>query len=633
MESVLGTKMSIEVRCENNGKRYFHGLVAGFSQVGVFGRLHHYQAVLRPWLWFLSRAADCRIFQHKKTPDILKQVFQAHGFSDVKESLTGSYREREYCVQYRETDFNFVSRLMEEEGIYYYFDHQSDKHQLVLCDSPTAHQPFSGYNKVRFVPSDDKEVKQEHVNQWRLSSEVQTVKYVLREFDYLNPKADLEAKTSVSRKHALADFEYYDYPGQYVKANEGEQCVKTRLEELQSGFESATASGPIRGAVVGAKFKLDRHPRGDQNREYVVKSATYQFETHEYGSGLGEGGELFHCQFTAFQSDSPYRVSRLVPKPFVQGPQTALVVGKQGEEIWTDEHGRVKVQFHWDRVGKRDENSSCWVRVASPWAGAGWGALQLPRIGQEVVVDFIEGDPDRPIITGRVYNADNKPPCSLPADKTQSTVKSRSSKDGNPQTFNELRFEDKKDQEQVYFHAERDFQRIVENNDSLKVGFDKKDQGDQAIEVFNNQSLKVGCSQAADGSQTIEIWKDRTQTIKQGNESLQVAKGNRSVAVDTGNDTKTVKQGNISVKASAGEITIEAAQAITLKVGGSTIKMEPAQITISAPQIAVKGDAKVEVSSLETDIKADVQLKLEGLMCQLTASAIAQIKGALVQIN
>ena len=261
------------------------------------------------------------------------------------------------------------------------------------------------------------------------------------------------------------------------------------------------------------------------------------------GTDLEVAGTGFQMRLTAIPSNTPFRPPRLTPKPFVQGPQTAIVVGKKGEEIYTDEHGRVKVQFHWDRVGKKDENSSCWIRVSSTWAGNAWGAIHLPRIGQEVIVDFLEGDPDRPIITGRVYNADNKPPYALPDNKTQSGVKSRSSKEGTTETFNELRFEDKKDAEEIYFHAEKDFERIVENNDTLRVGFEKKDQGDQTIAIHNNQKLVVGNNESKDGSQTIEIWKNRTETVKEGNEKITIEKGNREVIVSKGNDTLTISHG------------------------------------------------------------------------------------------
>jgi type VI secretion system secreted protein VgrG len=307
-----------------------------------------------------------------------------------------------------------------------------------------------------------------------------------------------------------------------------------------------------------------------------------------------------------------------------------VVVGKSGEEIWTDKYGRIKVQFHWDRYGKNDENSSCWVRVAQVWAGKQWGAMFIPRVGQEVLVDFLEGDPDRPIVTGGVYNADQMPPYALPENQTQSGLKTRSTKAGDEKSFNELRFEDKKGAEQIYFHAEKDFERVVENNDSLKVGFEKKDKGDQSIAVFNNRTLSVGDDAASDGSETVTIKKNRTATLKegdesltvkmgdrtvkldQGNDSLTLAQGNRTVKLDGGNDSLTLTQGNRTVKLTAGKCTIEAGQGITLKVGANSIEITQQGITIKGLQTQVQGTAQLTLSGPMTTVKGDGMLTLQG---------------------
>ena len=303
------------------------------------------------------------------------------------------------------------------------------------------------------------------------------------------------------------------------------------------------------------------------------------------------------------------------PRPIVRGLQTAVVVGAAGEEIECDKYGRIKVQFHWDRIGENNEKSSCWIRVAQLMAGPKWGAIFTPRIGMEVVVDFLEGDPDKPICTGAVYNADNMPPYDLPANKTQSGFKSLSSKDGSvPTNFNELRFEDKKGEEEIYFHAEKDMNRVVENNDTLKVGFDKTDDGDQTIEVFNNQDVTVGCSDASDGSQTLEVWKDRTTTIKTGDETLTVEKGDRKTSVDTGDNTLTVKKGDRTTKVDLGKDLLQATKSIELKCGSSSIKLEPTKITIKSVQIEIKGDATVEAKSPMTTVKGDAMLTLKGGM-------------------
>ncbi len=586
IEDLLGTPMAVQCPTQNEGNRYFHGCVTNFSHVGIVDNLCRYHATLRPWLWFLTQTADCRIFQNMTAPDIIKQVFGDQGFSDYSDQLSGSFKEREYCVQYRETDFNFVSRLMEEEGIYYYFEHAQGKHTLVLSDSEGAHGPFADYGEIPYYPPDEHADKPDHINDWKVSGAVQSGEYTLRDFDYLKPRTNLETKAAATRSHEYAKMEVYDYPGRYEKPDDGDTYVKSRLEELQAAGTVAEGAGAVRGIATGSLFELSGYPREDQNLKYLVTSSAYQLVNDEYQTRFGLDAELpCQCRFTAIESKTPYRSPRITRKPFVQGPQTAIVVGKAGEEIWTEEHGRVKVQFHWDREGKFDENSSCWIRVSSLWAGTAWGAVQLPRIGQEVIVDFLEGDPDRPIITGRVYNGDNKPALKLPADKTQSTIKSRSTKSGNEKTFNELRFEDKKDEEEVYFHAERDFNRVVENNDTLKVGFDKKEDGDQTIEIQNNQKLVVGNAQSKDGSQTVEIWKDQTLTIQTGDQTVKVA---------------------------LGKSTTEAAVSIELKVGASSLKLEPAKITLKSPQIAIQGDAMVEVSAPMTKVTGTAVLALQG---------------------
>ena len=387
---------------------------------------------LHPWLWFLTRTADCRIFQEMAVPEIIKQVFRDHGFTDFEEALSGDYRRWTYCVQYRETDFNFVSRLMEQEGIYYYFKHESNRHMLVLSDSVSSHDPFPGYEKIPYFPPDEHLIREKHyIHEWSISREIQPGTYALTEYDFENPKANLLVKSAIDRNHAQSKLEIFDYPGEYLTASEGDAYVRARIEELHAEYELTQGQSNARGLAVGSLFQLTDYPREDQNQEYLVVSATHEMESDAYSSGSAGGSEdVYTCSFTALSSKQQFRAERTTPKPLVQGPQTAMVVGPSGEEIHTDKFGRVKVQFHWDRYGKKDQNSSCWVRVAQLWAGTQWGGIHIPRIGQEVIVEFLEGDPDHPIITGRVYNNDNMPPYGLPANATQSGIKSRSSKGG-----------------------------------------------------------------------------------------------------------------------------------------------------------------------------------------------------------
>lgn len=608
----LGKPISITLEISGGGKRIFSGWVNQFTHAGTHGTLAKYHATLVPWLWFLTRTADCRIFQEKSIPEIIKEVFRDHGFTDFKASLGETYPKREYCVQYRETDFDFVSRMMEQEGIYYFFEYSKGKHTLVLADGYSAHKAAKGYEKVPYYPPTNHDRRErEHIYDWSVSQSVQTGAYVLNDFDFERPKADLVTKSKVSRKHSFANLEVFDYPGEYVKTADGEKYARKRIEAQQAQHERAEGSAFAFGMSAGNLFKLDGYPRADQNREYLLVQTQLEIQNNEYEAGAEGNETVWDCHFTTIESKQPFRSPMQTPQPIVQGPQTAVVVGKKGEEIWTDKYGRVKVQFHWDRLGKKDENSSCWVRVAQMWAGKKWGSIHIPRIGQEVIVEFLEGDPDRPIITGRVYNADEMPPYDLPANQTQSGIKSQSTKKANNKNFNELRFEDKKDAEQVYFHAERDFERVVENNDTQKIGFDKKEDGDQTIEIHNNQEVTIGNKDSKDGSQLIHIYKDRVETVETGDSASTIKKGKR-VAKIKGNDELTIQSGNQTIKISSGAQSTQAAKSILLKVGSSSIKIEPAAITLKSTQIKIVADAKLDMKSAMTNCNASGPLTLKG---------------------
>src|SRR6185503_10705429 len=421
LEKLLGADVTVEIDLpEDRGTRYIHGFVSEMAHTGRSGAYVTYSAVLRPWFWFLTRQAGCRIFQQMTVPDIIKKVFGDRGFSDYKASLKATYRKWEYCVQYRETDFNFLSRLMEQEGIYYFFEYEDGKHTLVLADALGAHKSLPHYAEIPYYPPSDNVVRDEHVFEWALKKSVRTGKFSSTAFYFIEPKSSLEVSASIAASHAHAKYEFFDYPGEHYKKADGDRYAKVHMEELAAQHERVTGQTDALGLFPGGLFTLKEYPREDQNREYLIVSTHHRLSLGGYEASKG-GDELeYNCSFEAMPSAVPFRTERLTPKPVMQGPQTAIVVGKAGEEIDTDEYGRVKVQFKWDRLGKKDDNSSCWVRVAQQWAGGQWGGVTIPRIGQEVVVDFIEGDPDRPIVTGRVYNADNMPPYALPANKTQS---------------------------------------------------------------------------------------------------------------------------------------------------------------------------------------------------------------------
>ena len=465
-EALLGQNVTIRLD-QPKGKRYFNGYVGSISQTVDQGRYAVYEATVHPWLWFLTRTADCRIFQKKTVPDIIKQVFSELGFTDFKDRLCGSYRTWDYCVQYRETDFNFVSRLMEQEGIYYYFTHEKDKHIFVFADALGSHDIIPDHSQILYYPPDQVAVRNEEcISDWYFSKRLQPGTYVLNEYNPLTPKADLKADSNIQPGHSRSDYEVYDYPGDYLVRGEGNTYARTRIEELHAQYEQVQGQSNVVGLLCGGLFTLSNYPRADQNREYLVVSVSHSIQTERFEARDGTGQTVYTNSFNVIKSKTQYRPERITPKSIVQGLQTALVVGPPGEEIHTDEHGRVKLQFYWDRYGKKDENSSCWVRVSQLWAGKNWGGIHIPRMGQEVIVEFLEGDPDRPIVTGRVYNGEQIPPYALPANKTQSGIKSRSSKGGGGANFNEIRMEDKKGSEQIYIHAEKNQDNIVENDET-----------------------------------------------------------------------------------------------------------------------------------------------------------------------
>ncbi len=662
-EKLLGENISLRIESGDGTWRYFNGFVTSFGQYGNLKELAIYHVIVRPWLWFLTRTSNCRIFQNKSAPDIIQQVFRDHGFSDFKVKLSGSYASREYCVQYRETDFNFVSRLMEEEGIYYYFTHGKDKHDLVMIDSGNSHEKFPGYAKIPYHADDSATDRSrvDHIYEWGFKREVQPGAYELTDYDFKKPKAKLLVKSKLKESHSHAEHEFFDYPGGYTETSVGENLVRRRMEEHHVRFERCEGKANARGLAVGYLFDLDEFPREDQNKEYLIVSADFYMLSDDYSSETGNSGEqeLFTCTFTAQDNKRPYHPPRTTLKPLVHGAQTATVVGPSGEEIYVDKYGRVKVLFHWDRKerweeGKKEEDSSCWIRVSHPWAGKGWGAVSIPRIDQEVIVDFLEGDPDQPIITGRVYNANQMPPYELPANATQSGMKSRSSKGGSADNFNEIRFEDKMGSEEMYIHAEKDQNILVENDRAEEIDRDrsllvKRDKSEtvernKVVHVAGNHSenidgamslvigktltetvlinyaetvggameLTVGAvlaitvgaamseavgaakSEAIGGSKTESIGHNKTMTI--GANLTESVKGNQSVTIDKDFNETISGTRRIEVKKEsmlqAKKIQITAEDQINLKTGDAEIIMKKnGDITIKGGKITIKASS------------------------------------------
>jgi type VI secretion system secreted protein VgrG len=615
--SWVGSGATVWLERPGGQKRCFHGLISRFAQSGSEGKLARYRATLVPWLWFLTRTADCRIFQAKTATEIIEEVFKGHDFDDYQLNLSGTYTQREYCVQYRESDFNFVSRLMEQEGIYYFFQHEDGKHTLVLADADAAHSAYEDYGTIEYHPRRHAgEETAEVITDWVAEMEVQTGAYVNGDFNFKNPSAPIITNDTISREHPYSSLEVFDYPGEFDVREDGETYAKLRIQELQTPHEIVHGRATSRGVATGCKFNLEKHPRSDQNRTYLVTGATCHINTGEFESaGAPKAEEFFTCSFTAMPASEQFRSARLARKPSIRGPQTAFVVGTDGEEVDTDEYGRVKVQFHWDRQGKSDENSSCWIRVSQPWAGKGWGGIVLPRMKQEVVVEFLEGDPDRPLITGCVYNGTNTVPYDLPDNKTVSTFMTNSSTGGDG--YNELRFEDKADSEKIYLHGEKDHDVRIKNDTKEWVGNDRhlivkndqleKVEGDQHLAVTGERRLKIegkfgekmeddhnasvggNDNLSVEGNQVIKVTGD--VNLKGQNLNTQAT---AKISVQSGDDFNVKSAGNYNLESTATlhikagtTLLIEAGTQLSLKVGSNFIDIGESGVSIKGSMVNI----------------------------------------------
>lgn len=633
--SALYKPVSIATSPELGAQRQFNGLLFGSERREDSQDGAHYQLVVRPWLSALTERVDIRIFQEMSAVDIIKKVFQSAGFADFKVKLQGQHPVREYCVQYRESDFAFVSRLMEDEGISYFFEHDDGRHVLVMADSPAAHVAAKGLPSLEFQPPGSERSKRK-VNTWRWDEHLTTApaKHELSEYAFLTPgqkNTGAEAASAAGLQH-----EVYEHPSGFGALAEGaiqggkmpgesKRLAKLRLEALRAEVKGYHCETDALALNAGDKVTLKKHPQPALNTDYLVVAITHAFTAQHYRSG--GGGDEFSAEASVecVPYAQPWRPRLKTPKPVTTGPQTARVVGplvdpKPTEDsIFVDKHGRVKVQFHWDREGKNDPKSSCWMRVSQGWADGGFGAMFLPRIGQEVIVDFLNGDPDRPIITGRVFNAAKMPPYPLPARKTVSTLKTRSvgkigpypeaeeAPGANDLGFNELRFDDAGGKEEFYIHAQRDMNSWVRLDEHKKVGRDR------ALRVGRNQETHVK--------------KNETFIVETGDEKREVSKGSRETKIQKddvlkvamGDLKQTISTGNLSVKVSKGKAKIEAMRSIELKVGTSTLKLTPTSITLKAMTITI--DAKMTLAA-----KA-------GLTSELKGGVMVNINGAMVMIN
>jgi type VI secretion system secreted protein VgrG len=619
LTSAIATHLTTTLQNDAN-QRPLDALVAEIHQLPADATAERYQLVLRPWLWWLTLASNNRVFQNKTTSDIVTGIFSDHGFTDYQLKLSGSYEPREYCMQYGETDFAFVSRLLEEDGIFWFFTHEDGKHTLVLGDSNDAFPQIPNGPKVPYLGQGIGVRELHGVRSGQLCLQAVAGVYSATDYEFTTPPTSLYSQAeAVAGPRSM-----YEHPGGYTAKARGDALSKQRVDELRSQEKRFIGESDCRWLVPGHWFTLSGHDDESLNIDWVVTSVTHE-ASHEH----------YRNRFEAIPKATNYRPPRSTPKPRMH-TQTAVVVGKSGEEIWTDQYGRIKIQFPWDRLGNNDETSSCWVRVVLPWSGKGFGMQFIPRIGQEVIVTFIDGDPDRPLVTGCVYNGDNTLPYALPDNQTQSGIKTNSSKGGGG--FNELRFEDKKDAEEVFLQAQKDMKVNVLNDSTATIGHDE----------------------------TLTVQNARTRTVKEGDETITLEKGNRSVTIQTGSDTLDVKDsrtvkvgadqthstgGNYSHKVTGnyeltvdGNLTIKVSGTLTLQSGGSlTLKSDADLAAQAGTSITQKaGTSLTNQAGTSLDNKAGTTLTNDaGVSLTNKASAeqtvdgggMLTIKGGLVKVN
>jgi type VI secretion system secreted protein VgrG len=643
-KAVIGKEVSFSIEDDSgiesskaSPPRHFHGIVRRLraAEAGS-GDARRFEAIVVPKMWRLTKRTDCRIFQNKTISDIVKAVCTGAG-------MPGSYVDTaalgdadvtlEYCVQYRESDFDFVARLLEAHGIFFFFRHEADKHTLVLAAKTTAYQDCDPAQLVQSSGAFDGK----HVSRWSCAWEVVSKKAVLDSRDV--SKANAQAKLTAERANnlGLSDtdaLELYDYPGSYLTSAAGTKLATATIESEEATHEVGSGDSSCDQLGVGLKFSFSTDEgQADASGSYVITRVAHSAQVRVDATGAAVA---YSNRFMAIPSARVFRPRKRRQRPYLIGTQTAVVVAPDGEEIHTDEFGRIKVRFHWDRnPDVKPEERSCWIRVAQGLAGNGWGIVTLPRKDQEVVVEFIDGDPDRPLVVGAVYNGENKPR-DLPAMKTQTVLRTRSSKEGTAETFNELRFEDKKDDEHIFFHCEKDFERIVKHDDKLTIG--KDDEGSRTVVINKDSTLTINkghrLETIKEGNDTLTIEKgDRTIEVKTGKETVTI-KGDRSVTIQSGNESLEVTSGDQSVKA-GGKIAHESSGAFSIKSSGGKVSVEsPQAIELTAGSSKIKvGASGIVIESPSIKINGKMETKITGAMISVEASGVMKAKGSAVMLG
>ncbi|MBQ0930385.1 type VI secretion system tip protein VgrG [Ideonella sp. 4Y16] len=609
-DDLLGTRATVKLLLADGSYRYINGFVTRFERGGSQGKLDRYFLDLNVWLWYLQLGADCRIFQGKTVIEIIKAVFGDYSNQSVQDKSTATYKPRDFCVQYNESDFDFVTRLMEQEGLYYYFTHEDGQHKLVLCDDASGHDPIPGASLAWASTQTDNQLRDDMVTDWRLVKQVGSLKYTHDDHDFQVPSTSLEVtKMRTPSYPNPGDLEVRHWPGAFYDLKRaaaaadhkgvGERFAQGRVDAYKTQQIVASAETRFRAIAAGKTFKLKEHT--NDNGDYLVTRLVFTAEFGEYEANVKGGSRGFQARFDAIPKSIRFQPQLSVAWPRINGPQTAVVVGGSGDEIATDEHGRVKLKFRWDRVNPDDLTASCWVRVSHPWASKNFGMIAIPRVGDEVVVEFLDGDPDRPLVTGRVYNAERMPPYELPAQKTVTGIRSRSTKQGGEANFNELRFDDLKGSEYVWFQAEKDYHQLVKNDAKITVKNDRWDK------VEKNVAQQIG------ENLTVDVGKKATLSIKEDVHAKLGADFNLKIegALNTGITDAVAVKGDQAISITSGQgmdinvgqafnatatsslhlkgmgVVIDGSTTLCIKAGGSFILVGPDGVTIQGAMVKI----------------------------------------------
>jgi len=609
---LVGAKVDIKIRIDKSSNRYINGYVTRLERGGVVGRYDVYQVLVQPWLWQLTLGADCKIFQNESALDVIKAVFAGYSQAGTVKTgdVSGAKNKRPYTAQYRETDFNFVLRLMEEEGIHFYFTHEKGSHTLVLTDQASTHPTITG-STLRWAPAQlGEQLSEDVITEWAMAHQLGSLQFSSTDYAAEQPTLSLatQASRTVPYSKGPSGLKVFDYPGDFgdvsmdgspdSRKTVGNTWAQHQVDRYESGRVVAVALSPYRHCSAGVTFSLSDHPDAGG---YLITALDMEVRFTHYEARDSEAEDNFLCRFEVVPKTTAYRPPAIARRALVHGPQTATVTGESGDEIMTDQYGRVKVQFRWDRVGKSNQDSSCWLRVSQPWAGKQFGMIALPRVGDEVIVEFLEGNPDRPLITGRVYNGVNKPPYTLPAQATVSGIKTQSSKGGSLTTANELRFDDKNGSEYVWFQAQKDMHSWVKNDQYASV------LNNYWGDVAKNYSLTVGGTSSVALSDVVKLQASKDVHLTLGADlyvstgaALGVSvsdaiavKGSSSVAVSSAQSMDLKSDQTLQMTATSAlsikgmNVTIEADTQITIKAGAATITLGPAGVTIDGPMVKI----------------------------------------------